>query len=52
MCTGSVTAMARFRQHQPVTIVLIDFEIIGDDLRIVARHFENVVLIDVPAQNS
>src|SRR5207248_6704762 len=27
-------------------MVLIDFEVIGDDAKLLARHFENVVLID------
>src|SRR6478736_5400297 len=27
-------------------MVLIDFEVIGDDAKLFARHFENVVLID------
>jgi hypothetical protein len=38
MCTGKVTAMARF--------VLIDLEVIGDDLELVARHLENFVVVN------
>ena len=38
--------MARFGIHQPVAIVLVDLQIIGDDLELVASHLEYVVVVN------
>src|SRR5438045_8298266 len=35
-----------FRIHQPNAIVLVDTEIIGNDLKLVAGHFENFVVVN------
>ncbi len=46
MCTGNVTAIERFGSIKRSRIVLIDVQIIGDDLELIASHLENVVLIN------
>ena len=33
------------RVHQPIAIVLIDLQVIGDDLELVAGHLENFVVV-------
>ena len=35
-----------FGQHQTLAMIGLDFEIIGNDAELLARHLENVVLID------
>ena len=35
-----------FRKHEPIAIVLIDLQVIGDDLELVARHLENFVVVN------
>jgi hypothetical protein len=32
--------------HQPVPVVLVDAQVVGDDLKLVARHFENFVVVN------
>jgi hypothetical protein len=34
------------REHQPIAIVRIDLEVIGDDLELIARHLENFVVVN------
>ncbi len=35
-----------FRIHQPIAVVLIDVQVIRDDLKLVASHLENFVMVD------
>jgi len=32
--------------HQPFTIILIDAEVIGDDLKLITRHSKHVVVVN------
>jgi hypothetical protein len=32
--------------HQPLAIVFVDTEVISDDLKLVASHFENFVVVN------
>ena len=32
--------------HQPITVVLVDTQVIGDDLKLVTRHLKHVVVVD------
>ena len=34
------------RIHQPIAVVAIDFQVIGDDLELVASHLEHVVVVN------
>ena len=44
--------MARFGIHQPIAIVSVDVQVIGDDLELVAGHLENFVVVDAHRRNS
>jgi hypothetical protein len=35
-----------FGIHEAIPIVLIDIQVIGDDLKLVARHFEHFVVVN------
>jgi hypothetical protein len=35
-----------FGVHQTIAIVLVDAEVIGDDLKLVTRHFKNFVVVN------
>ena len=47
MCTGKGHRHGALRIHEPVAIVLVDVQIIGNDLELVAGHSENVVVVNV-----
>ena len=34
------------REHEPVAIVLVDVQVIGDDLELVASHLEHFVVVN------
>ena len=38
--------MARFGIHEPIAIVGIDLQVIGDDLELVASHLEHFVVVN------
>ena len=35
------------RIHEPLAIVFVDAQIIGDDLELVAGHFEHVIVVNM-----
>jgi hypothetical protein len=41
-----------FRKHKPFTVILVDAQVIGDDLKLIAGHPKNVVLVNMHEANA
>ena len=46
MCIGQGHGHGALRKHQPIAIVRVDLQVIGDDLELVARHLEDFVVVN------
>ena len=48
MCTGKRHGNGTLWIHEPLAIVLIDTQVIGDDLKLIAGHLKHVIVVDTP----